>query len=181
MKLTPKETIKIENFKAQYNSILGNISSANKELEGIIAKAITSRLELTALAIEKADKDLEMSQMIEHYDTSMSMLSRKEETLNERKEKLDNREKNIGKKEIKAIDIANGILVDIDENVRESKSVLTKTMIECQELNREIVDAEERLDEVLPKVIYQTNKLNRKTKTLVNVIEDIEELEDEIE
>jgi len=64
MSLTAEEQIKIDNFKAQYNSIRSNITVANTELEGILAQregALASYLSICK------DIEVQLSQLDQLY------------------------------------------------------------------------------------------------------------------
>ena len=100
MELKPKEKIKIENYKAQYNSILGNISSSNRELEKTLNETRITKQKLSDLTKELTDKQKELS-------TLFSIQKEKVKQLDDREIILQKREEKVSKKENKLIDEAN--------------------------------------------------------------------------
>jgi len=177
MPLTGEQTIKLENWKAQHNSVLGNISIATKELEGLFA-----RKEIIKEEVKKRESDLlkkqrefenfsERAKAIENrLNTREAHLDEKEKELEQGKASLEKREKDaladIEKKKTKLRQELSSLETDVSE-MDEALGVANAAFLEKNSL---LLILEERLE---------TGKGEEKVlnKSLSTLIHDLEELD----
>jgi len=175
MKLKPKKKIKIDNYKAQYNSILGNISSANKTLEGILIKVVNSQKEFTTLmsSLKEGRKELKKVTKL-YYDTDSAV--------NHKERLIEKRELGLEKKETKAKEQEAKSLKKIADKENKSESKLKKLEdkvvdkeMELVYLNTEVEEVKNKLDIILPQIVSKTSELRNIESMFTKTEKDMSE------
>lgn len=138
MSVTAQQQIRLDNFKAQYNSILSNIKVANDELQDILIEGDRAKL-----GIRKVFKDLEI--LNSKFLDVQKQKTEIELNLNRRELKLREKEVLMVKKEKSSIDNIKDMLSEakkekkeIDQDISGTKDILNNLGIQKIELEKEV-------------------------------------------
>lgn len=101
--MTKEQQVRIQNFKEQYNSILRNISDANKELESALFRTEESKEFLKKIQKNTEEKGRELIVLLSTAKETEETIDNKRIVLDRRELELNEREEFIGKEESDAL------------------------------------------------------------------------------
>lgn len=179
------EQITLNDFEAQYQVILGNIRTSNKDLEQALEKKKTLEKELSSLGVLVADKRSELKELEKEVRSKKSSIESQEKKLLERELKLSKsiedfdtesflrltaikeKESNISYKiadKLSELDKLNSVVINLNDDIKRldnNKQVLSKTVTE---LGKDLTSKIKKLEEVKEKLDKETKDFNKKVK-----------------
>lgn len=143
--LTAEQKLKLQDFKAQYNSIVGNIATANKELELVLEKKKLAEKELNDSILDLSHKKLVLSRDVNELEETKIDLSRKENELIKREEIILQKEREL----------------DIRKEVADKEFFAEKQKKEAEltKLKVDIILLGEKYTQLLKEISYGEDKL----------------------
>lgn len=197
--MTKAEKIRIENFKANYNSIKGNIDKANSEHESILKSIEESRGFMVKLDAELLEKRDELNSLITAYKDIENKQNKREDKIIKRENEIDQKEEKsillIAEKEkkLKTKIASQGLeLEEIKQNIKalkEKESILVNSIInaeknlEVAEGNKKKIDDEiSKLQVELKKESDNYDKVSREIKVKTDILlKELKKLKDNTE
>ena len=146
MSLTLEQQKKINNWKAQHNKILGELSVANKELEKTLTAKKLAREEIIIQKKELSNREKELVQIDKTSKARLDEIYKKNSRLEKNAEILYNKEKDVEEKlEGKRKEIEkDGARLDKEYNkLRNDISILTETRDSLETL---VADLQQKVD-----------------------------------
>jgi chromosome segregation ATPase len=140
-KITPQQKVKLDNFQAQYNAIVGKLDTANKELEMVLFRQQAAELSLNTAEKERVIAEKAKKASEKKVVDLLNDIDDKNKKLDERQAFLDDRESLIGKAEAAKIEDAEAEVVLLTNEAQDLRD-------EIQELKTERYNATLELDHV---------------------------------
>lgn len=169
MSLLPAEKVKLDNYRAQYNSILGNISIANKELEAALSAAEMAIEEANNLRLTISNKRGELDEIRIENVRILKEQSNKENVLNEREDKVFKKECEVNER-LHDVQLQEDIVDEITQNKIFKRNTLLR------ELDKSISEKTEKslgLEEGCRQTVETLTEKKEEVQALTNLSESI--------
>lgn len=199
MEIREHEQIILSDFEAQYQVILGNISTANTDLEKALDQKKSLENELASLVVSVSEKKRDLDTIENQLSSIKRSLETKEKKLKERELELE-KEKDLFDEEVylkntalkeKEISVDYAVsdkikeldkLIDIEKNIKSSIDKLeqTKTFLSSsiKELDKEMFEKSEKYIKAKTDSENTIKQLNQNIKDLNKELEKTKKLVD---
>ena len=184
MPLTEGQQRKLDNYRAQYNSILGNITMVNNELERTLeikAKIIDS-IKLLDKELDLKEKELiNFSEQIVARKQRLAYrnadLDTKEERINKKEEKVEAKQEQLTesiRKTASSIKIKSDKLKVLEKEIKVAKKFLTTTIEQTGYLENSLIELEKTKKELTKQIAQEQKWFENETQKQHGMILDLQ-------
>lgn len=176
--MNTEEKIQIDNYKAQYNSVMANIAVANDELQNVFRKTADAKSKLSSVESEMREKSAELDRIIRESeslnalaDSKLATVEKAEQYIAQKQADLELRVNAESKKREDEIRIHERKRQELESQIKENTDEFLK-LVKSVSIQKE---ANKEINQIVREKIDERNRLENEVRQLESQMRDASE------